>query len=111
MKSLAIIEDNPDSQLLFELVLKPHFNVTVYDAGLPALEALMSDPPDVILLDIDLPDISGEEVFQRLRKDERFAAVPIIAVTAHSRPGFDDYIAKPIIDLQAFVRHIKGSLP
>jgi two-component system, cell cycle response regulator DivK len=73
--------------------------------GLDAINLAFANPPDLILMDIQLPEISGLEVTRRLRGDERSRRIPIVAVTAfamgwHEREalasGCDGYISKPI---------------
>lgn len=77
-------------------------SVTVFDRGLPALEAAAHQAPDVAILDVGLPDISGFELCRRLLT--RFPALPVLFLTARSDEvdkllgleiGADDYIAKP----------------
>jgi two-component system cell cycle response regulator DivK len=73
--------------------------------GLPALERALAEPPAVVLLDLELPDLDGFEVARRLRSDARTAQVPIIAVTARALPtdeararaiGCNEFVTKPV---------------
>lgn len=115
MKNLAIIDDDTDSNLLLQLMLKGHYLVRVYEDPEIALDAIKKDPPDVILLDIEMPKISGEEILKRVRGSNELKAIPVIALTAYvlknSRShylnlGFDEYISKPIVDEQVFIQTI-----
>ena len=71
------------------------------------MEGLGDDVPDLILLDISLPEMDGTEVLQWIRQDERVQHLPVIALTAHAMAGdrekflaagFNDYVTKPIVD-------------
>ena len=99
------IEDNPSNRKVVQHVLRQ----TDYDLieavdGEQGVEMAFRDNPDLILLDMQLPKLSGYEVAEKLKADERSKHIPIIAVTAYSlsgddikarEAGCDDYIAKP----------------
>jgi CheY-like chemotaxis protein len=91
--------------------------VTSYETGQAALEGLPKEPPDLVLLDISLPEMDGTEVLRRIRADATLGQLPVVALTAHAMAGdrdrylgagFDDYVTKPIVDetvlLAAIVR-------
>jgi two-component system, cell cycle response regulator DivK len=84
--------------------------------GEQAVELATKHSPDLVLMDIQLPDIGGVEALGRLRADERTASVPVVALTAQAMDGdrerflaagFDGYLSKPvnIADLIATVKH------
>lgn len=107
MKKIAVVEDNPDNRLLVQVILEPLYAITEYASGFAALEGLPKDKPDLVLLDISLPEMDGTEVLQRIRADDRLRDLPVIALTAHAMAGdrerylaagFDDYVTKPIVD-------------
>ncbi len=107
MKKIAIVEDNPDNRLLVRAILEGRYRLVEYEAGTDALEGIPADPPDLVLLDISLPEMDGTEVLRRLRQDPDLAGLPVIALTAHAmsgdrhkflQEGFDSYVAKPILD-------------
>jgi len=107
MKKVAVVEDNPDNRLLVRAILDELYDLTEYEAGRPALEGLALDRPDLVLLDISLPEMDGPEVLRRLRADPALRDLPVIALTAHAMTGdrekylsagFDDYVTKPIVD-------------
>jgi two-component system cell cycle response regulator DivK len=91
---------------LFHAVLRAHgYTVLQSETGLAALELTRKHHPDLILMDIQLPGMSGLEVTKRIREDEDLKTIPIIAVTASAMRGdkarflaggCDDYLPKPI---------------
>lgn len=107
MKTLAVVEDNKDNRLLIQAFLSDRYAIVEYENGPSALEGIAASAPDLVLLDISLPGMDGLEILKRLRAEERFRTLPIIALTAHAMTGdrerflgagFNDYIAKPIVD-------------
>ncbi|BBQ69591.1 MULTISPECIES: two-component system response regulator CreB [Klebsiella] len=98
-----LVEDEQSiADTLVYMLQQEGFQVTVFDRGLPALEAAAYQAPDVAILDVGLPDISGFELCRRLLT--RFPALPVLFLTARSDEvdkllgleiGADDYIAKP----------------
>lgn len=106
-KNIYVIEDNEKNMKLFKAILKLLPDVKVYGEtrGDTGLELIKSGNADLIILDIQLPEISGIEICTELRKIEKWKKVPIIAVTSFAmkgdeerimKAGFDEYISKPI---------------
>lgn len=104
---LAVIEDNPDNRLLLDALLGDRYELVEYDNGRDALQGMAASPPDLVLLDISLPELDGHEILARMRADERLRDLPVIALTAHAMTGdrerflaagFNDYVTKPIVD-------------
>ena len=104
---IAVVEDNPDNRLLVQALLEDLYEISEYETGADALEGLSGDLPDLILLDISLPEMDGTQVLRWIREQEELKAIPVIALTAHAMAGdrekflsqgFDDYLTKPIID-------------
>ena len=105
-KRILIVEDNDtDVRLLKDILETRGYNILQTKEGLEAIDLAVVNLPDLILMDIQLPDMSGLEVARRLRGDERSRRIPIVAVTAfamgwHEREaldsGCDAYISKPI---------------
>jgi two-component system cell cycle response regulator DivK len=103
---ILVVEDNPLSSKLLKQLLAAHgYEVVESPDGLQALDLARDEQPDLILMDIRLPDISGLEVTRLLKQDDRTKTIPIIAVTALATPeyereglesGCDAYIPKPI---------------
>lgn len=111
MTSMLIIEDNERNMRLMRLLLRPHgYQLHEATSGQEALDLLRTVAPDIILVDIQLPDIDGLEITRRVRQDARFLTTPIVALTAYAMPGDREmflragcsgYVPKPI-DTRAF---------
>lgn len=107
LKYVYVIEDDPKNMKLFKAILRKVKNIEIKTAmeGKKGLEMIENGNPDLIILDIKLPEISGTKICQRLRKQKKFKDVPIIAVTAYAmngdqerilKAGFNEYLTKPI---------------
>ncbi len=105
MARILHIEDNASNRKIVRYLLRdtPHQLLEATN-GQMGLEMALAEEPDLVLLDIQLPQLSGYEVTQLLRQRERFADTPIIAITSYALSGDDnkalaagcnDYIAKP----------------
>ena len=103
-KKVLIVEDDADCRDLITLILEDEYAVTTAANGEEALEAIERDKPDIVLLDIMIPHVDGWEVLRRLRADDRYKDLPILAVTALAseeshqraiREGATDYVIKP----------------
>jgi two-component system, cell cycle response regulator DivK len=118
-RTVVVVEDNVRSRRLVRDLLELHgFGIIEAESAEDALEAIQGTPPDLVLLDIQLPGMDGVAALRLLRADPRTAAVPAIAVTAYAmrgdeerllEEGFDAYIAKPI-DTRAFVPRLLAVL-
>ncbi len=104
---VAVVEDNPDNRMLVEAILDDLYDIVEFETGKQAVAELVEAKPDLVLLDISLPEMDGTEVLEWIRGQESLASVPVIALTAHAMAGdrekylelgFDDYLTKPIID-------------
>jgi two-component system cell cycle response regulator DivK len=109
-KRILYIEDNPENRMLMRRVLMAEgYEVEEATDGQAGMQKAAESPPDLILMDINLPEIDGYEVTARLKQLPNMSGVPIIAVTANVMKGdrektlaagCDGYIQKPIdIDL------------
>ncbi len=106
-KRILIVEDNHLSLMLLNDFLVIHGYETLEAGhGLEAIKLTQDNKPDLILMDIQLPDLSGLDVTRILRQDDQTKCIPIIAVTAFAMPGdeakalesgCDSYITKPVI--------------
>jgi len=102
---ILLIEDNPNNIKLMVMLLEQQgYKVTVTVDAESGIEQAKSIMPDMILLDIQLPEMDGMEACKLIRQDPNFAYTPIIALTAFAMPGdkerilangFDEYMAKP----------------
>ena len=118
-KRILIVEDNDtDVRLLKDILVWRGYETLQTGDGLEAIDLAVVNLPDLILLDIQLPHMSGLEVARRLRGDERSSRIPIVAVTAfamgwHEREaldsGCDAYISKPI-SIFSFLRTVESFL-
>lgn len=118
-KKIAVVEDNPDNRVLVGAILDELYEISEYETGQEAIEGLPLDPPDLVLLDISLPEMDGTEVLAWIRQQPQFAGLPVIALTAHAMSGdrekylaagFDDYVTKPIIDEDVLLEAIQSCL-
>jgi two-component system cell cycle response regulator DivK len=115
-KWVLVVEDNEKNMKLFRDVLQATgYQILEATTGRRAVELATEHGPQLVLMDIRLPDIDGVEALRRLRSDERTASIPVLAVTAQAMhgdrerflaAGFDGYLSKPanIVELAATVR-------
>jgi two-component system, cell cycle response regulator DivK len=113
---ILVVEDNEKNMKLFRDVLHASGYRTLEAAtGERAVELVFEHRPDLVLMDIQLPDIDGVEALARLRADERFSSVPVLALTAQAMEGdrerflaagFDGYLSKPV-NIAEFVATVK----
>ena len=105
-KHILCIEDEPEMIDLIRLILSRRgFEVVGAAGGREGLEKVRENPPDLILLDLMMPDMDGWEVYQLIKADEKTKNIPVIVVTAKAQSidkvlglhiaKVDDYIAKP----------------
>ncbi|MEX2577451.1 MAG: response regulator [Verrucomicrobiales bacterium] len=105
-KTVLLIEDNEQNRYLATFLLESRgFRVVSATDGLSGIESAKESPPDLILLDIQLPIIDGYEVARRLRAEPGLSRIPVVAVTSYAmsgdrekalRAGCDGYLEKPI---------------
>lgn len=119
MKTVAVVEDNPDNRLLVSVLLEGLYDLVEYERGDEALAGIRARRPDLVLLDISLPEMDGSEVLAHIRADDSLRTLKVIALTAHASPadrdrflseGFDDYVTKPITDENILLRAIEKAL-
>lgn len=105
-RKILIVEDNQDSRELVVKILKNKGYQMIEAAdGEEALQKAVTERPNLILMDISIPKVDGYEVTRRLKSQEDFKDIPIVALTAHAMKGdrekflgmgFEGYISKPI---------------
>ena len=113
---ILVVEDNERNMKLFRDVLESSgYRTLEATTGERAVELAVEHCPDLVLMDIQLPDIDGVEALGRLRAEERTASVPVLALTAQAMDGdrerflaagFDGYLSKPV-DIAEFVTTVK----
>ncbi len=117
---IAVVEDNPDNRMLVQALLEDTYEISEYETGIEAIDGLGDDIPDLILLDISLPEMDGTEVLAWIRDQDALKDIPVIALTAHAMSGdrekfiasgFNDYVTKPIVDEDVLFGAIKRCLP
>jgi two-component system, cell cycle response regulator DivK len=118
---ILVVEDNEISMKLFRDVLTATgYRTLEATSGRAAVDVASEHVPDLVLMDIELPDVGGVEVLTRLRANDHTASIPVLAVTAQAMygdrerflgVGFDGYVSKPVnvVQLLALVRqHCDG---
>ena len=118
-KKVLIVEDNELNMKLFRDLLEAHGYQTIESRdGVEALKVARDERPDLILMDIQLPEVSGLEVAKWIKEDESLKSIPIIAVTAFAMKGDEEkireggcegYLAKPI-SLTSFLETVERHL-
>jgi len=102
---ILVVDDLLDNCFLLQTILESEgYLVEVADSGQAALESIVSNPPDLVLLDVMMPEMNGFEVTRRLRQNPSLPFIPILLVTGYSEPtpadgfdvGADGFIRKPI---------------
>jgi DNA-binding response OmpR family regulator len=117
-KTVMIIEDEPEAAELFgEMMRVNGFRVLKMFASAPAIPMIRQEKPDVIILDVMMPDISGLEVLRYMRREPDLVSIPVIVVSAKSMPsdikvgleaGASMYLTKPVgfLDLKHAVERV-----
>jgi len=118
-KTILIVEDNELNMKLFRDLLEAHGYATVETRdGREALDLVRKHRPDLVIMDIQLPEISGLEITKQIKADNSLKSIPIVAVTAFAMKGDEDwvmqggcdgYIAKPI-SVMPFIQTVKKFL-
>lgn len=114
---ILAVDDNPDNLFLVQLALEQEgHQVELVNSGTAALAQIDRSPPDLILLDVMMPEMDGYEVVRRLRRNSHLPFIPVLMITAHEQSsvvegldaGADEFIRKPVKvdELQARVRSL-----
>jgi len=116
---IAVVEDNPDNRLLVRVLLEDRYEISEFETGMEVVRGLLQDLPDLVLMDISLPEMAGTEVLRWIRGQELLKDLPVVALTAHAMAGdrekylaegFDDYLTKPITDESILLETISRCL-
>jgi type IV pilus assembly protein PilB len=114
-RRILVADDEPSITMLLDAMFQDDFEVITASTGEEALRRATLDRPDLILLDLNLPDLSGTEVTKRLRNSAATSLIPVIMITGEAdseleslRAGVDDHVAKPFDDeaLRARVQNV-----
>lgn len=115
---VLVVDDTPDNLALINLLLKDIYSVRVANSGERALKLAAANPPDLILLDIMMPEMDGYEVCRQIKASPDLCHIPVIFLTAKGEAGSEekglelgavDYITKPI-NPPALLARIKAQL-
>ncbi|MEO5853453.1 MAG: response regulator [Nocardioides sp.] len=116
---ILVVEDNPlNLKLVRDVLGAAGFDVVSASTGEEGLRIAAELPPDLVLMDLQLPGIDGAETMRRLRRDTLDPSIPVVAVTASAMPedraraelaGFDAYVEKPI-SIRNLVREVRSFL-
>jgi len=118
LKTVIVVEDEPDAAELFaEMMRVSGFRVLKTYSSTPAISLIAKEQPDVVILDIMMPDVSGLEVLRFMRREPQLMGTPVIVVSARSMPsdikegleaGATLYLTKPVgyLDLKKAVDEV-----
>src|SRR5262245_53956276 len=116
MHKIAVVDDNSDNRLIIRTILEDQYEILEFSSGIEAIEGFKENRPNVVILDISLPEMDGTEILRRIREDPELNDLPVIALTAHAMvgdrekylaAGFNDYVAKPILDMSVLFSTIQ----
>jgi CheY-like chemotaxis protein len=122
-KTVLIIEDEEDAAELFaEMMRVSGFRVLKTSKSTPAISMMTTEKPDIVLLDIMMPEISGLDILRQMRRDPTLANIPVIVVTAKGMPsdikngmeaGASTYLTKPVgyLELKEAVERALANKP
>lgn len=107
MKTVLVVEDHEaNRRLVTRFLTREGYNVLVAEDGLQGVALALSDQPDMILMDLDLPELDGWEATRRIKANPETKHIPVVALTSHAFPddvakarkaGCDGYETKPIV--------------
>ena len=106
MRTILLVDDNDDNQIIYRTILEHKgYRVLQCPDGRSAIECVQTERPDLVLMDISMPDLDGWEATRILKSDVSTSDIPILALTARAMPedrvrgqkaGFEKYLMKPI---------------
>jgi CheY-like chemotaxis protein len=120
MHRVAVVDDNADNRLIIRTILEDQYEIQEFSSGIEAIQGFRKSKPDLVILDISLPEMDGTEILRRIREDSELQHLPVVALTAHAMvgdrekylaAGFNDYVAKPILDMNVLFSTIQRWVP
>jgi len=117
MKKILMVEDNSDNMDVLEAYLEDEFELIEATDGKMGLDMAIKEKPDLILLDISLPEMDGTEVIVKIRQNQEIMNTPVIALTAYAMLGdrekflefgFNEYMSKPIVNEDLLTKMINN---
>jgi two-component system alkaline phosphatase synthesis response regulator PhoP len=120
-KTILIVEDEADAAELFaEMMRVSGFRVLKTSSSAPALDMMSREMPDLVILDLMMPDVSGLDILRQMRGDQKLAHIPVVVVTAKGTPadiktgmdlGASMYLTKPVgfLELREAVTNALGT--
>jgi len=119
-KRVLVVEDNELNLKLFCDLLRAHgYTVEPVKDGREAVRTMRSFGPDLVVMDIQMPHVTGLELIQQMRLDSQLRTIPVMAVTAYAGPGDEEriraaganaYVSKPI-SLARFIEEVRALAP
>ncbi len=118
MKTILIVEDVALNRDLLVQLLQDNYRLLLAQDGQSAIEKIMKEKPDLVLMDLSLPRMDGWEATRRLKADAALASIPVIVLSAHAMrgdeeraraSGCDDFLTKPIDEdllFEKLARHL-----
>jgi CheY-like chemotaxis protein len=112
MKKILIVDDEPDIVSYMEMILQDNgYETIVAGNGNEALEKIRSEKPDLVTLDISMPEASGTRFYKEVRTDPELAGIPIFIVTGVTGMGGDKYAYENFISNRSLVPAPEGYFP
>ena len=93
-KNILAVDDDPVTLRILSALLAPYYNLQIAKSAMEATVLMVQIQPDLILLDIEMPNVSGFEFLQTIRKNPKFMNIPVIIASSHSESEFAAYAEK-----------------
>ena len=107
---MVVDDDGAVREALADLLTSEGLSVRTAESGMACLRALETCRPAIILLDVQMPQMTGPEVRETLRASRAWASIPVVLMSAGLVGNSDDTVRKPFLDLEPLLRRIRGAL-